>query len=48
MCGNDTKKSNFQSLSSHFLSENIKIKIYKTIILPTVIYAYEIYCTFGK
>ena len=28
-------------LSSSFLSKNIKIKIYRTIILPVVLYGYE-------
>jgi hypothetical protein len=28
-------------LSSHLLSENLKIGIYKTIILPVVLYGYE-------
>ena len=28
-------------LSSRFLSKNVKIKIYKTILLPVVLYGYE-------
>jgi hypothetical protein len=28
-------------LSSHLLSRNVKVKIYKTIILPVVLYGYE-------
>jgi hypothetical protein len=28
-------------LSSHLLSNNVKIRIYKTIILPVVLYGYE-------
>jgi hypothetical protein len=28
-------------LSSHLLSENVKVRIYKTIILPAVLYRYE-------
>jgi hypothetical protein len=28
-------------LSSHLLSKNLKIRIYKTIILPVVLYGYE-------
>ena len=31
-------------LSSRLLSMNLKIKIYKTIILPVVIYGYETWC----
>jgi hypothetical protein len=30
-------------LSSHLLSKNIKIKIYKTVILPLVLYGHEIW-----
>jgi hypothetical protein len=30
-------------LSSHLLSRNVKVKIYKTIILPVVLYGYEIW-----
>jgi hypothetical protein len=29
-------------LSSHFLSRNVKARIYKTIFLPVVLYGYEI------
>jgi hypothetical protein len=28
-------------LSSHLLSKNVKIRIYKTIMLPVVLYGYE-------
>jgi hypothetical protein len=28
-------------LSSHLMSRNVKVKIYKTIILPVVLYGYE-------
>jgi hypothetical protein len=28
-------------LSSHLISKNLKIKIYKTVILPVVLYGYE-------
>jgi hypothetical protein len=31
-------------LSSHLLSKNVKIKIYKTIILPVVLFWYETWC----
>jgi hypothetical protein len=31
-------------LSSRLLSRNIKIRIYKTIILPVVLYGYETWC----
>jgi hypothetical protein len=30
-------------LSSHLLSRNVKVKIYKTIILPIILYGYEIW-----
>jgi hypothetical protein len=32
-----------ESFSSGFLSKNINIKIYRTIILPLVLYGYEIW-----
>ena len=32
-----------QFLSSSLLSKNLKIKIYRTIILPVVLYGYEIW-----
>jgi hypothetical protein len=31
----------FSLLSSHLLSKSVKVKIYKTIILPVVLYGYE-------
>jgi hypothetical protein len=31
-------------LSSHFLSKKLKIKIYKTLILPVVLYGHETLC----
>jgi hypothetical protein len=36
--------SNPLYLSSHLLSKNIKIRIYKTIILPVVLYGCETWC----
>jgi len=36
-------------LSSHFFSKNLKFKTYKTIILPTVLYGYEmVSCTMKR
>jgi hypothetical protein len=32
-----------QNLLSHFLSKNLKTKIYKTLVLPIVLYGYEIW-----
>jgi hypothetical protein len=31
-------------LSSRLLSKNVKVRIYKTIILPVVLYSYETWC----
>jgi hypothetical protein len=39
--GNACYHSVQKLLSSHLLSENIKIKIYKTIVLPVVLYECE-------
>jgi hypothetical protein len=39
--GNACYHSILSLLSSHLLSRNIKVKIYKTIILPVVLYGYE-------
>jgi hypothetical protein len=39
--GNDCYHSLQKLLSSRLLSKNVKIGIYKTIILPVVLYGYE-------
>jgi hypothetical protein len=39
--GNGCYNSVQNLLSSHLLSKNVKIRIYKTIILPVILYRYE-------
>ena len=41
MCLDSCYHSVQNILSSNFLSKNIKIKIYRTIILPVVLYGFE-------
>jgi hypothetical protein len=40
-CGNVCHHSVQNLLSSHLLSKNVKVRIYKTIILPVVLYGCE-------